>query len=136
MTLRPLLFGLLALAACASPSGAVDRDGEWTLSELAGAPPDAPRPTLTIAGAQMSGFAGCNRLSAQIETDPNVAAFFRGGPAVTRMYCQVNNAMAMEQAFLEALNRTGDARIEGGELVFFDVNARPIMRFERSSTAR
>lgn len=136
MTLRPIMLSILALAACASPSLAVDRDGAWTLSELAGAPSNAPRPTLTIAGSQMSGFAGCNRLSAQIETDPNVAAFFRGGPAVTRMYCQADNAMAMEHAFLEALNRTGDARIEGGALVFFDVNAQPIIRFERSETAR
>jgi hypothetical protein len=38
----------------------------------------------------------------------------------------------MERALLEALERTGDARIEDGMLIFFDVNNREIMRFVRA----
>lgn len=117
----------LALLACAAP---VRRDGEWALASLPGAPANAPRPTLSIAGDRLSGFTGCNRVVGAIESDGNVAAFFRGSPAVTEMYCEANAAMEMERVFLEALERTGDARIEGGALVFFDVNNQEIMRFE------
>lgn len=120
------LFLATALLACATP---VNRDGEWALASLPGAPADAPRPTLSIAGARLSGFAGCNRVSATIESDGNVAAFFRGSVATTRMYCQ-GPAMEMERAFLAALERTGDARIESGALVFYDVNNSEIMRLE------
>ncbi len=122
-----VLFLGLALLACASP---VQRDGEWALANLPGAPANAPRPTLTINGNQLSGFAGCNRVIATIESDGNVAGFFRGSPGVTEMYCEGNSAMEMEQAFLAALNRTGDARIEEGALVFYDADNREIMRFE------
>jgi len=117
-----------ALNACATP---IVRDGEWALSNLQGAPTDAPRPNLTIEGERMSGFAGCNRLTAQIETDPNVAAFFRGPVATTRMHCE-GAAMDMERALLLALERTGDARIEDNMLIFFDVNNHEIMRFVRA----
>lgn len=120
---------ILALALLGCAAAPVARDGNWVLAHLPGAPEDAPRPTLEIEGAQMSGFAGCNRFSATIETDPNVAAFFRGSPAATEMYCTDAHAMDMEGAFFDALTRTGDARIEGETLVFYDVNNQEIMRF-------
>jgi heat shock protein HslJ len=123
------LFTLAILVACASHAR-VDRDGAWELAALPGAPEGAPRPQLTIDDVEISGFAGCNRFFAQIESDPNVAAFFRGSVGATRMYCQ-GAPMVMERAFLEALERTGDARIVGGELVFFDTQSQEIMRFRR-----
>lgn len=129
----PGFFVALALLACAPPTGeqqqlAVQRDGAWALASLPGAPANAPQPTLTIAGDELSGFTGCNSVSATIESDPNVAAFFRSGPSATEMACEAP-AMEMERVFLEALSRTGDARIEGRELVFYDVDNREIMRF-------
>lgn len=130
MRIRSTLTGLLVLAACAAPT-VPNRDGEWRLAELAGAPADAPTPTLTIVDADIGGFTGCNRFSGRIEEDPNVAAFFRGDVAVTEMYCEAENAMAMERVLLDALYRTGDIRREDEGLVFYDVNAQPIMRFER-----
>ncbi len=123
-----LALATLFVVGCATP---VDRNGSWVLANLPGAASDAPRPTLEIDDARMSGFAGCNRLTAAIETDPNVAAFFRGNVATTRMMCP-GPAMEMERAFLDALNSTGDARVEGDDLVFFDVNSQEIMRFSRA----
>ncbi|MBY0563073.1 MAG: META domain-containing protein [Hyphomonadaceae bacterium] len=129
MSLRIAFLSVLALTACAAPSAGLPQ-GEWRLAELSGAPMNAPRPTLIINGADISGFAGCNNFSGRVEDDPNVAAFFRDGVAVTEMYCEDPDAMAMERLFLNALNRTGDIRAEGNGIVFYDTDARPIMRFE------
>jgi heat shock protein HslJ len=119
-----------ALAACASPM-AMDRDGSWELAALRGAPAGVPTPNLRIDDTQISGFAGCNRYVGQIESDPNVAAFFRGSLAVTQMYCE-GAPMQIEQAFLEALAQTGDMRSVGDDLVVFDTQNREIMRFRRA----
>jgi heat shock protein HslJ len=126
------LAGLLLASWLVGCATEVNRDGAWALADLTGAPKDAPLPTLAISSAHLSGFTGCNRVAGEIETDANVATFFRGGLAVTEMYCEAGEAMAMERAFLAALNRARDARIVAGELVFFDVNNREIMRFRRA----
>ncbi len=130
----PGFFVAVALLACAPPTPgageqvAIQREGAWALASLPGASASAPQPTLTIAGDELSGFTGCNSVSATIESDPNVAAFFRSGPSATEMACEAP-AMEMERVFLEALSRTGDARVEGRELVFYDVDNREIRGF-------
>ncbi|MGE3249141.1 MAG: META domain-containing protein [Hyphomonadaceae bacterium] len=109
--------------------------GAWELEHLEGAPADAPRrPTMEFSGDGIAGSSGCNRFSARRQTDPNVAAYFREGIALTRMACP-GPAMEMERLFIAALGRTADIRVENGLLRVFDAANQEIMRFRPAPAA-
>lgn len=137
--IKALLASLaLFVLGCATPPpmDVSAPSGAWELEHLDDAPNDAPRrPTIEFTEDRVAGSAGCNRFTAQRETDSNVAAYFRGGIAVTRMACP-GPAMEMERVFLAALERTGDIRVEDGKLRVFDANNHEIMRFRPAEEAR
>ena len=106
-----IVIGIGLLASCKSQKTAVatfsDLDGEWNISELNGKMLDAtgtqPFIVFDMTRKMMSGNAGCNRMSGQIEfsdTQKNIIKFPQ--IATTRMACPDMNG---EQEVLQALNK-------------------------------
>ncbi|WP_084531867.1 META domain-containing protein [Nocardia miyunensis] len=74
---------------------------------------DAARPTLTIApDGQVSGNAGCNRMTGTAEISGSAVTFHL---ATTRMMC-APDVMQVEQQVLEALNGTTEATVDSDTL--------------------
>jgi heat shock protein HslJ len=113
-------------------------DVEWVLTELDGRPvtPASERgaPTLTLAAAESRahGFAGCNRFFATYERSGASLRFSAIG--ATRMACLEEGVMALEQAYLEALEATRRYEAAGGTLTLFD-DAGPRARFRQGAAA-
>jgi putative lipoprotein len=114
-----LVLGLVA--ALAAACGGDDDDGDapslegtdWTLASGVDAPDDAV-PTLTLDGGNASGFGGCNTFAGGYELDGDSISI--GPLAGTLMACE-EPKMAVEAAYLPALEAADAWAIEGGELV-------------------
>lgn len=117
---RFLLTALLALAT----QGAFARsmlDGDYLLHALTYkgktiAPLQDSQPlSLHIQGAQISGFAGCNRYFGELHTVPE----FKAGPlATTRMACLNKKAQQSETAFLAVFDGAKRFALQNDQLVF------------------
>ena len=108
----------------------------WRLTELQGkpvAPPEADKqvPSLAFDAAtgQVSGFAGCNRLTGKPTFAPGNRIRF-GNLAVTRMACP---DMTMEDEFLKVLEAADSYFQEGSALVLHRARMAPLARFEAVS---
>jgi len=119
-----LLAGLLLVAGCADSGPAAMDEARtlslvqtpWQLAGITGLKLDVGTPavTLSIADGQVSGFAGCNRYFASVETgDGSIDIGMIGS---TRMACETS-AMDLESAFLRALEVVSEYRIADGSLV-------------------
>jgi len=104
----------LALAVVALPAQAqaprITADGTWRVVEVAGRPLAASDGvSMTFAGGQVSGLAGCNRFFGGYSLLPG---FTLAGVGTTRMAC-AGRAGEVEAAFLAALAQVNDWRLEG-----------------------
>lgn len=94
-------------------------DGEWTLRSGTGSDgaiePDPASPvTLTVDGESVSGHSGCNRYGGPVTVEGTTV---RVGPLVsTQMACEPA-AMALEAAYLAALDAVTDVAQDGTALV-------------------
>ena len=114
-----VFFGSL-LAGC----GGDDDDGaadpalegtEWTLvSGLDVEMPDDAVPTLTLSDGSASGLGGCNTYTGDYQLDGDSLSI--GPVAATMMACE-EPKMAVEQAYLPALEAVDAWSIDSGELV-------------------
>ena len=114
-----LVLGLVAALAAACGGDDDDADApslegtDWTLASGVDAPDDAV-PTLTLDGGNASGFGGCNTFAGGYELDGDSISI--GPLAGTLMACE-EPKMAVEAAYLPALEAADAWAIEGGELV-------------------
>lgn len=102
---RVLLIVVLAttavLGACSAGTGA---DGSWTLSELTVDGEQLAIPaevTLVVDGDRVSGTSGCNTYSGEATTDDDAVVV--SSVAVTQMFCEDTDVMALEARFLDEL---------------------------------
>ncbi|GHF97634.1 hypothetical protein GCM10017783_06900 [Deinococcus piscis] len=107
-----LSVALLGLGTAAAQTAPASLAGEWTVvgpDSLLGKGNAAP--SLTLDGrSDLSGFAGCNRLSGRYAARGSV--FLTSGLAVTRMACDPQ-AMQLESAVLDRLNRVNRFSLDG-----------------------
>jgi len=146
-----LLVLTLVLSACQSNSGDATRPGapasasanatmasplsgvHWRLVALRGAPIPAPADgmqdvhiVLTAEDAQMSGFAGCNRIMGSYTLgEGNRIAFTQ--IASTKRACLEDTP---EDAFLEALGQVDNYHVDEKNLVLNRARMAPLLRFE------
>ena len=113
--------------------------GDWTLESIGSdsvstlLTSGSRLPTLTISPeGSVSGFAGVNRLTAELDMDALLDGSFDLGPAVTTRMAGSPDAMKVESRFLDALNRTSTFRFDGEELKLRDTGA-TLMTFVRDS---
>jgi len=120
----------LLTAACvtSAPLDMAAPSGAWRLAAMDGAAPPSPEaPSITFEGERVSGFAGCNRFFAAIESDPSADGYF-SGIGSTRMACP-DPAMSLEARFLQRLGQTRSVRVVDGALVFFGAEEAELLRF-------
>jgi len=113
LTLAPMLGALSAMASNDLNNTA------WTLAELPGhAAPTYQPATLRFSEGRAQGTDGCNRYTAPYEA---TGGSFRvsGNIVGTRMACPAP-VMAQAEAYLAALTKARDARVEDGRLVLLD----------------
>lgn len=112
-----VVAGIAILASCKSQKAVVasfsDLDGEWTIVELNGNKLTDSKQLIVIDAARkhLSGNAGCNRMTGNIEysdAQKNIIKFPQ--VATTRMACLDPNN---EQEFLQALNKVVRFQAEG-----------------------
>jgi heat shock protein HslJ len=120
---RLALVFLLAVPLFAACGGDDDDDAggptlegtEWTLvSGLDVEVPDDATPTLTLADGTASGFGGCNQYSGSYELDGDSLSI--GPVAATMMACE-EPKMAVEQAYVPALEDVDAWTVDSGELI-------------------
>lgn len=127
--MRAELMALALLAACASASPDLPTEPnlagtQWLRIDDENAAPHFPTLTFTERGA--SGHAGCNRWFSSVSRGGDALTFDNIG--TTRMAC-AEVAMAVERNFIAALNDTQGMRIEGEELVLYDIGGAQTARF-------
>lgn len=102
--------------------------GNWVLTELNGKPADPSRPpTLQFLpeDGRVAGFAGCNRYSSAFTREGKSFRF--QGAISTKMAC-IGNAMAVEDAFLKAIESVRGISADG-ELQLLDAAGNTLLRF-------
>jgi putative lipoprotein len=108
--------------------------GDWTLTELNGQPAPTGAGGRRVSlhfdsnGTQVSGFAGCNRLSAIYSIGDGSIHFAVG--AMTRMACI--EGIELERTFTDALSATTGYRVSGDELTLLGASG-PVARFSRGA---
>ncbi|MBS1570730.1 MAG: META domain-containing protein [Bacteroidetes bacterium] len=118
-----LLLGVVLSANTCSNKGsatnaAAQAAGKWVLVSINGQPQqvagDREQPFLNIdsLGANVNGFAGCNRIFGSMVLHGDSMSF--PGLAATKMYCQ--ESQQLEDQLLQALNNTRTFTIQGDEL--------------------
>jgi heat shock protein HslJ len=116
-------LGIL-FAGCKSSHSAMafsSLEGAWRVSELAGVAvlPAEGGPSLVFSkdGEQVSGFAGCNRISGKVvKGNAGTGEIAFPGLVATRMACL---DMRTEDAFLKALSQTARVVAKGASLSFY-----------------
>ncbi|MFO7571732.1 MAG: META domain-containing protein [Gaiellaceae bacterium] len=109
----------------------------WLLSELGGehVPPGdenrAPHLVLDLEDSRLAGSGGCNRLMGSFELDGEALRF---GPVATTMLHCGDEVMALERAFLDALEATQAYGVDGSTLELLDGD-RVLARFEPAVSA-
>lgn len=127
LLLGSLLFVTLSAEKCNSDkAGATGLgsiaslvDSKWVLQSLGGdaisMPDGLPAPWLKLGkeGNTIEGNGGCNALMGSFNLDGDKLSF-PGGVGSTKKYCE--NTMATENAFLGALKRVDQFKLDGGVL--------------------
>lgn len=126
-----------ALPGCRSAGSTSDAapaaTGDWTLAWMHGEGQIAASrpPTLTIApDGRVTGFAGINRLSAQLDPDRLRQREFAMSDAIVTRMGGPPEAMALETRFLALLDRADAFRVEGDIMVLTDPSGE-LLRFAR-----
>jgi heat shock protein HslJ len=141
--MRTLLLAA-ALAACSQPAPAPAEppaaapdapvSDAWDAASLAGSrwlmndEPANTSPMIEFTADRASGTTGCNTWSARYQTNGMALGFH--DLTYTERACD-GGVMETEQAFLEALRYTEGARMEGDDLVLFDIGGSENARFHR-----
>lgn len=125
LLLGTLLFATLSAEKCnTDKSGAAGQlanimDSKWVLQSLGGnavsMPEGMPAPWLKLGkdGNAVEGNGGCNALMGSFALEGDKLSF-PGGVASTKKYCE--STMATENAFLGALKRVDQFKLDGGVL--------------------
>ncbi len=87
----------------------------------------APYIVMKSADGTVSGFAGCNRLSGFYDSGSAGLVFKR--LVTSRMACPAAS-MKLEQAFVDALEKTASWRVRGNILELYDSGSIPLMNME------
>ena len=104
--------------------------GKWSLRELNGKPVPLERPPymeFQSQGERVAGMSGCNRFSANYTAKD---ASLRFGMAISTQMACPGNVMAVEDAFLKAIEATASHKLEGGELSLIDASGNVLARFK------
>lgn len=135
------VVGIITFASCKTQKAVVatfsDLNGEWKVVELNGKKLDADNRQLLVidtARKHLSGNAGCNRMTGNIEyndSQKNIIKFLQ--VATTRMACP---DMEGEQEFLQALNKAVRFQAEGttkpiNEIVLYGTDNSKVMVLEK-----
>lgn len=117
LTLAAALFMTLSANTCKKGTELASiADTKWVLQTLGGEavkmPDGVEQPWLQLAGDQLSGFGGCNRLMGAVELAGDKLKF--PGVGSTKMYCEATQAT--ESAFTSALNKVDSFKLDGGKL--------------------
>lgn len=134
LSLALLLILALGCPRTAKPPSSSALAGDWTLMDLNAQPAPAGvggRPaTLHFApdSSRVTGFAGCNRLTAGYTTSGDSLRF--EAAAMTRMACP--EGMELEQAFTEALIATTRFEVSDTGLTLLGASG-PVARFSRGT---
>jgi len=83
-------------------------------------------PSAAFSEGRVAGSTGCNRFTGPFALDGDRLEL--GAIASTRMAC-APPVMALEQAYLEALDRVAHWRIEDGSLMLSDEQGKDLLRF-------
>ena len=146
--MRGALLALLVVAACSQPAntappadvtpGDAQADPTQTdpqqAGDLAGSSwamsnePANTAPIITFTAESASGTTGCNQWSARYSRSEFGLGF--EDISVTERGCE-SGVMETEAAFLQALRDTQGVRMEGEELVLFDLGGAENARFHR-----
>lgn len=108
----------------------------WRLLSLKGYDGDlraaGRQPYLLLKSSDRSvrGFSGCNTLAGAYQLQSTSLSF--GRLATSRMACP-GGAMALESAFVRALEKTASWRVRGRILELYDSRSKPLMNFEAVS---
>jgi heat shock protein HslJ len=120
LLLLVLPFALIAAACTSGDGGASPTDNAWQATGIAGsdgtltAPVDIAAPTMSLVDGTADGNASCNQYSGTYEIDGSSITF---GPMIsTQMFCDGQELMDQEMAFLAALEKVDGWAIEDGVL--------------------
>lgn len=123
------------MASCnSSKTTAVDPAsivGEWSIVEAQGvSTKEGTRPaTITFtADGKVNGCATVNSFFGDYVFDGKALSFDHLG--LTRMM-GMEHSMKIEQAVVDAINKTKSASIEGGSVIFFDAEGNKVLELER-----
>jgi heat shock protein HslJ len=106
-----LVFGRPGTAALEGSAWRVSQVGETRV-------PEGLAVTMSFAGGQVNGQAGCNTYFASFTQQGAQLSF---GPAgATRMFCAEAGVMALEQSFLTSLEQVRSFQIQMGGLALLD----------------
>ncbi|MBK8498477.1 MAG: META domain-containing protein [Flavobacteriales bacterium] len=113
------LFAILSANKCVKQTGsdpAALLDKTWVFESLNGEkvvmPDGVEAPWLSLAGDQLSGFGGCNRLMGAYKLGESGLSFT--GIGSTKMYCE--GTMPTENAVKQVLGQVDSYKIEGAAL--------------------
>lgn len=131
---RIALVSFLSIAAaCESssprPATMLDAIGTWQLD--AAIPAGGRIPTMTIGkDGSVHGNGGVNRYSSSVDVAALKNGSWRMGPAQLTRMAGPEDAMALEQAMLDAMRQADGARMEGDKLALLQ-GERALLRFSR-----
>ena len=130
-----MLLVALLLAGCASAERTVDEplvNTYWKLTHLSGAPVTVVEQqreahfVLHTEDQRVRGSTGCNRMTGRYRLEGDALSFEQ--LAGTRRACV--DGMQTEQAFLNALSRVAEWRVQGQQLTLIDADGEVLARLE------
>ncbi|WP_108445133.1 META domain-containing protein [Halomonas denitrificans] len=130
-----MLLVALLLAGCASTARTVDEplvNTYWKLTHLSDAPVTVVEQqreahfVLRVDDQRVMGSTGCNRMTGSYRLEGDALSFEQ--LASTRRACA--DGMQTEQAFLDALGRVAEWRIEGQQLTLVDAGGEVLARLQ------
>ncbi len=118
LALALTLFVTLSASKCNNDAGGMTSllDKKWVFQSLAGqaltVPDGVEQPWLQLAGDQLSGFGGCNRLMGGVKMDGNSLSF--PGVGSTKMFCE--GVQPTESAIKQLLGQVDSFKMDDGLL--------------------
>lgn len=118
LALALTFFVTLSANKCNDSAGGMTSllDKKWVFQSLAGQaltmPDGVQQPWLQLAGDQLSGFGGCNRLMGGFKMDGSSLSF--PGVGSTKMFCE--GVQPTESAIKQMLGQVDSFKMDGGLL--------------------
>lgn len=118
LALALTLFVTLSANKCTNDAGGMTSllDKKWVFQSLAGQalkmPDGVEQPWLQLAGDQLSGFGGCNRLMGGFKMDGSSLSF--PGVGSTKMFCE--GVQPTESAIKQVLGQVDSFKMDDGLL--------------------